>query len=290
MKRFLFTVFAVLVMLLITSPAHAQNEDIGWNVNCDHTKFDYIDPIVYPYQYPAGHLHEFFGTSPKENWTVPEPYRTHGTNCNRRQDTSGYWVPTLHKWDGTRIKPVEVAPYYRTDVWSGAVHVPPAGLRMIAGSSMAQSPQDLSVVHWDCKTGGVSGGAVYGYWPEPHNCNGNTDTPRVHINFPQCWDGANLDSADHQSHMTYPLYYNGYYCPQDHPVAIPKLSLQLAYPSRADGGGGDYDFVYFDSGGRYSEHADWFQAWRDDSNIGGITALVSKCFRQARVCGNDFLV
>lgn len=28
---------------------------------------------------------------------------------------------------------------------------------------------------------------------------------RTQIVFPSCWDGKNLDSSDHQSHMSYPI-------------------------------------------------------------------------------------
>ncbi|WP_309624448.1 DUF1996 domain-containing protein [Methylibium sp.] len=37
--------------------------------------------------------------------------------------------------------------------------------------------------------------------------------------FPQCWDGKNLDSPDHKSHMAYPSDGG---CPRSHPVALPS--------------------------------------------------------------------
>lgn len=42
----------------------------------------------------------------------------------------------------------------------------------------------------------------------------------ISLRFPTCWDGVNLDSADHQSHVAYP---NGNACPSTHPVAIPQV-------------------------------------------------------------------
>ena len=48
------------------------------------------------------------------------------------------------------------------------------------------------------------------------------DGLRAQIVFPSCWDGVNLDSSDHQSHVSYP---NGTApdngdCPSTHPVKV----------------------------------------------------------------------
>src|SRR5207249_1731755 len=76
---------------------------------------------------------------------------------------------------------------------------------------------------------------------------------RLHVNFPNCWDGHSLDSADHMSHMAYSV--RGA-CPASHPVAFPAISLIFRYP--ITGGSG----VTLSSGGQYSAHADFFNAWR----------------------------
>ena len=44
--------------------------------------------------------------------------------------------------------------------------------------------------------------------------------------FPSCWDGVNLDSPDHMSHVAYAV--DGEVdgdCPSSHPVKIPAISL-----------------------------------------------------------------
>ena len=51
------------------------------------------------------------------------------------------------------------------------------------------------------------------------NC---VDGLRAQITFPSCWDGKNLDSDDHKSHMSYPeggQPDNGD-CPESHPVKV----------------------------------------------------------------------
>ena len=47
------------------------------------------------------------------------------------------------------------------------------------------------------------------------------------MTFPDCWDGDHTDSADHRSHMGRS---QGGACPDDHPVAVPQLILDIHYP------------------------------------------------------------
>ncbi|RWA13653.1 hypothetical protein EKO27_g1447 [Xylaria grammica] len=48
----------------------------------------------------------------------------------------------------------------------------------------------------------------------------------------KCWDGVNLDSVDHSSHVSYPLsgtFENGAPCPASHPVPIPQLFYEIVW-------------------------------------------------------------
>jgi hypothetical protein len=47
----------------------------------------------------------------------------------------------------------------------------------------------------------------------------------LQVAFPQCWDGVNLDSPDHRSHMAWPLKRGG--CPGNHPVVLPQLTVNV---------------------------------------------------------------
>jgi hypothetical protein len=88
----------------------------------------------------------------------------------------------------------------------------------------------------------------------------------LHVNFPDCWDGRRLDAPDHQSHMAHSTSYR---CPRSHPVKVPLIRLNVQYPIT---GGPD---VHLASGGMYSGHADFFNAW--DQTI--LARLVDECFR-----------
>ncbi|KAI0914031.1 hypothetical protein F4823DRAFT_558344 [Ustulina deusta] len=58
---------------------------------------------------------------------------------------------------------------------------------------------------------------------------------RTTIAFPTCWDGVNVDSPDHKSHVAYPV--NGTFeslapCPAGHPIAPPQLMYEIIWDMR----------------------------------------------------------
>jgi hypothetical protein len=54
---------------------------------------------------------------------------------------------------------------------------------------------------------------------------------RMTIIFPSCWDGKNLDSPDHKSHVAYApgAALAGDKCPTTHPVRIPQVMYEVMY-------------------------------------------------------------
>ena len=174
-------------------------------------------------------------------------------------------MPTLLE-DGNPVEPLSATTYYRRKTIAPVRAFPP-GLLMIAGSSHATTPQDLHVTFWNC-------GARTAIRPSadvPTCRAGSGSALRLHVNFPNCWDGAQLDSADHQSHMAYST--RGV-CPADHPVALPAISLIYRYPIV---GGAD---ITLSSGGQYSAHADLFNAWQQRA----LVSLVRGCLNAFRHC------
>lgn len=80
-------------------------------------------------------------------------------------------------------------------------------------------------IGWNCL--GLAPGVVsrQPYLPT-QNC---PDGLRGEIRFPSCWDGINLDSADHISHMAYPQDNESGPCPDSHPVRIVTLFYEVSF-------------------------------------------------------------
>lgn len=224
------------------------------------------DPIVSPGRPGASHDHSFVGNTSTSAFSTLESLRGASTTCHRPGDTAAYWMPTLLV-DGRPVAPLAAQIYYRRRT-TAPVRAFPTGLKMIAGEAHATTPQDRRVTFWNC---GVEAG-VPPSSSVPTCPAGRSMGLRLHVTFPSCWDGRSLDSADHQSHMAYPRRGS---CPATHPVAVPAISLIYRYPVA---GGPN---VALASGGQYSAHADFFNAWNERA----LARLVDTCLNALRHCG-----
>ncbi len=55
---------------------------------------------------------------------------------------------------------------------------------------------------------------------------------RTTVTFPTCWDGKNIDSPDHKSHVAYPqtgTFESVGTCPSTHPVRLPQLMYEVMW-------------------------------------------------------------
>jgi Domain of unknown function (DUF1996) len=215
-------------------------------VACGFSHRNMDDPIVFPRQPGRSHDHTFFGNRSTDAFSTPASLREEGrTTCQLRADTAAYWAPTLFV-DGRAVEPIAVVAYYvrRT---SDEVDPFPAGLKVIAGDANARAAQSSQVTSWSCAVRGAERSSTI------PTCSGaRRGGLRLQVNFPGCWDGDRLDSANHKSHMAYST--NGA-CPSSHPVEVPALSLLIYYG--VSGGPGSE----LSSGGQFSAHADFVNAW-----------------------------
>ncbi len=255
--------------------------------------------------------------------TVLRPEYEQNADGSYRRDGSGQPIPTggyvvvhpLNSWwlddNGVPMRDGSGALMstgnYGTDIYykrAYSIREPvaamPLGLRMIAGNASAtpRSPQHPTITEWSChdERGGGS--------PTIPTCNiGPTfpDIPwRVHMTvlFPPCWDGMNLDSPDHKSHMSYPEYVesgNFFRCPATHPVLLPQVSYQIYYPVMPETTGptGDTSDWFLSSdtypsdigAGGASAHGDWYMAWHPEV----IDTFTEHCINQERHCSHGDL-
>ncbi|MFC7758652.1 DUF1996 domain-containing protein [Catellatospora bangladeshensis] len=214
-------------------------------------------------------MHDFMGNTSTNAFSTYTSLANAGTNCNPIEDLSSYWVPTMYVND-VPVAPTGTTFYYlgegvRDDIIA-QIQALPVGLRIVAGNAKATSG-DQSIARWSClHHGEVPPGKDF------VNCPSDSML-ESYLDFPQCWDGVNLDSADHKSHMSYPV--NGA-CPATHPVPVPKLRQVLRYPVT-----GDPARIRLSSGRGYTMHGDFFNAWP----AAEMERRVRDCIRPIIKCG-----
>ena len=124
----------------------------------------------------------------------------------------------------------------------------------------------------------------------------------MEVHFPNCWDGVNLDSPDHSSHIVNPEQYTVYNsdgsqsyptrCPLDHPVILPSISYNIHYTITDDQAVSRWrlasDKYDISLPGGLSGHGDYFMGWNEDvmnTFINNCDRLHSDC--HAYLLGNN---
>ena len=250
----------------------------GWIVSCQYSHSLKDDPIVFRAQPGASHLHDFVGAKTTDAFSTAASLSASGTTCLMPADKSAYWVPALYE-DGVRVLPNGAAKnalfyYRRKGAPTGTMVQPfPMGLRMIIGNAKAKSPQENPQLGTDIifKCGP---GSTTDLPAPPKQCSSGIMV--MSLRFPNCWDGVNLDSPDHRSHMAYP---SSGRCPKSHPVVLPRIESFFRYKVGTDPIG----TITLSSGPYYTAHQDFFNAW--DPAV--LQALVTKCMNALVDCGTN---
>jgi hypothetical protein len=140
----------------------------------------------------------------------------------------------------------------------------PAGLAMIAGDAHTDVALPTAIVGWGCGRAP----AVTSTIPD---C--PVERPLdLRVTFPDCWNGRDLDSAEHVTHVAYSTKRG---CPPAYPVAMPRLTLIVGYPVSGDPTG-----LEPASGPSITAHADFLNAWDERA----LADNVRSCLRRAVVC------
>ena len=290
LKRQFFALAAMLIaaaaLLLFTrtadadtvpAPVPATLADRGnFRMRCEFSHLAADDPLVLPGQAGASHLHMFFGNTQTTAFSSPDSIRTGGgTTCQggTSANRSAYWIPTVHDANGGVRVPNYALFYYKTaGLEPSSIQMIPDNLRIIAGS--ANGGNTTNEAYWSCADGNFRRSTTI------PNCPAN-QTLFLTIHFPSCWDGSNLDSRDHQSHMAYGRWNgNGRSCPSSHPVPLPEISFSFQYEHPEGSTNGWYLSSDNGAAGGSTLHGDWMNGW----NRSVMQTFLTNCLHAQRDC------
>lgn len=221
-------------------------------INCGLSHRNNDDPIVFTGHPGLSHNHTYVGNFSVDAQTTPQSLLGGRSSCDFEPDASAYWAPTLYVGRRAVLPLTSFVYYVKRTV--APVSPLPAGLKMIAGNSLARRSQAKTVASWGC--GELGSGLRYAVIPA---C-ASKHLLELDVVFPSCWDGKNVDSIDHKRHMAYAAKGR---CPASHPVAVPTIILILVYPEmpkRAQV-----------ASGRFAIHADFMNGW-DQLELGSLVA------------------
>ncbi|GJG89224.1 hypothetical protein tb265_44050 [Gemmatimonadetes bacterium T265] len=268
------------------TPAYVAGEG-SFRTTCGMARFAFDDPIVFPGQPGASHLHMFFGNAGVSAASTAASLAStgNGTCLGGTLNRSAYWMPAvIDPATSTAQVPDLAVIYYKSgyDMNPAAIQPFPQGLRIITGNMKAASASDQPYgISWSCRS--ANGNNATASIP---NCAAG-DAIRLTIIFPQCWDGTNLDASDHKSHMAYPNYSNTAgqsRCPADHPVPLPEITEHFDFPVLAGAVPSRWrlssDMYGTSLPGGYSAHADWMLGWDTTT----MKTIVTQCLNKSVDC------
>jgi hypothetical protein len=187
----------------------------------------------------AHHLHDYVGNQSNDAFASDQELAAAQTSCQNQGDKSSYFWPVLRLQDGTQdfdqnaagggtegnvgkiLQPAQAQLKFVGNKRGNVVAMPTA-LRIITGDAKAFVNGNANAnVNWSC-TGFENKVQLEDKYPI---CPQGSQVVRT-TNFQSCWDGQNIDSANHRTHVAFVqadgTCANGF-------KAIPQLQVRLVY-------------------------------------------------------------
>ncbi|KAL2257868.1 hypothetical protein VTK26DRAFT_9068 [Humicola hyalothermophila] len=284
-----------------------------WRMECrGRVGLARLDPLVNPGTLST-HAHAIHGSSGfNEKATYEDLINGECTSCGVVEDKSSYWAPNLYfKHADGQFEEVEqvggMLAYYFLNLDSAnpdaGIKAFPNDFRMIAGdatrrnysvgglSFLGPDPEKSlwaalgQTTQYDLEQRAIGfnclnykkdpEGTLYRhYLPEKSYLDANcADGVRFEIMFPSCWNGKDISSPDHKSHVAYPsLVINGD-CPKGFDVKLPGLMYETIWATnKFIGKPGEFVLSHGDVQG-FGYHADFISGWDEKF----LQAAVEQC-------------
>ncbi|MGW7049515.1 DUF1996 domain-containing protein [Streptomyces avermitilis] len=197
----------------------------------------------------AHHFHDYVGNQDNQAFATDDDLANADTSCEDEGDKSSYYWPVLRLQNGTREKDAD-APGGGTEGNAGEIVTPQQVTLTFTGnprSKVVAMPRLLRIITGDAKAfvnGTANANASWsctGYEDRQLKdkypiCPKGSDVVRS-FKFQSCWDGQNIDSANHRTHVAFADAEGN--CAGGF-RAIPQLVQRIVYdvdaPSLQDGG------------------------------------------------------
>ncbi|MEU5538686.1 DUF1996 domain-containing protein [Streptomyces sp. NPDC020362] len=245
----------------------------------------------------AHHFHDYIGNQSNNAFASDEDLANADTSCVDKGDKSTYYWPVLRLQNGKQerdagapgggtegnagqIVTAKQATLTFVGNPRGKVTAMPRLLRIITGDAKAfvNGPANANA-SWSCT--GFEDRQLKDKYPL---CPSGSDVVRT-FRFQSCWDGRNIDSANHRTHVAFAAPDGS--CPTGF-VAIPQLVQRIVYdvaaPSLNDGGR-TVPFFAVDSFPEQlhkpvTDHGDFINVFDD-----GLMREMVDCINSGRTCG-----
>ncbi|MDC0771461.1 DUF1996 domain-containing protein [Streptomyces sp. HD] len=239
----------------VSSPEKQQNASLGkFTTDCgvnENKLYNSDNIIVAPgVDNGAHHTHDYVGNQANDAFADNQDFAAGETTCQNQGDKSSYYWPVLRLQDGTQefdanqpgggaegnvgkiLTASEVTLEYVGNPSSQVVAMPKF-LRIITGDAKAFTNGTANAnAAWSCT--GFEDRQLTDKYPI---CPEGSSVVRT-SKFQSCWDGQNIDSANHRDHVAFADPRTGA-CPNGF-QAIPQLVQRLVYdvdaPSLNDNG------------------------------------------------------
>ncbi|KAF3022901.1 hypothetical protein E8E14_000378 [Neopestalotiopsis sp. 37M] len=286
-----------------------------WRMECrGRTALARIDPIV-NFGETATHVHTLHGSSGiSESATTSLLQDGNCTSCAVTQDMSEYWTPPLYfQFANGTFEVVQqdggMLAYYL--LRGDDVQAFPEGFQMLAGdqnrrnytlgdpseadppesewaalgqttqSDLAQRALGFNCLNYEKD---AEASLYRHYMPEKSYLDANCpDGLRLELAFPSCWNGKDLDSDDHKSHMAYPDLVQDGTCPDGFETRVVTLFYETIWATyKYDGVDGTFVLGNGDPTG-YGYHGDFITGWDEDflqsavDECTNLSGLLSDC-------------